>query len=281
MSWLGVIILAVVFGAAEIFPVSGSGHLYLLNQMLGFGLTAANLAAFRAALFAGIAIALVIFYRRQLGQMLLHLLAGLIRMQTKRRSRSMSLPGRQLLMLTVASLPMLAALLLNRLRLAIEHSTAVLAIVGAFLLLSGILLFFSARTAREAKRPRDLTIGDALVMGLAQVLSVFPGLSRVGILLSAGFIRGLDYGTALEQAGLMGVPVYFVAAIHQRAAAGRLGAVTVTTEQLLIGTALSTVIGLVTLNLLSERTARGKATGFAYWCWGAALLAEIVFLAAA
>ena len=274
MTWLGAILLAAAVGVTEIFPVSGSGHIYLIEKMLGLELTAADAAAFRAALHAGIALALLLFYHRRIGQMLHDLLivSG---------KRGASFPKRQLLLLIVSSLPMLLAPLLNGSRAAIESSNAVLAFVSGFLALSGIVLFFFGRSARETKDLRQTTGYDGFVMGLAQIPTVYPGLSRMGMLLSAGFLRGLDYASAVEQAGLMGIPVYLAAAISQGVAAKRLGTAALPTQMLLAGAGVSALTGLITLRILTERAAYRKPTGFAYWCWGASLLALILFLIAA
>ena len=76
MTWLGAILLAAAAGVTEILPVSGSGHFYLIEKMLGLELSAADTAAFRSALYGGTALALVLFYHRRLGQMLRDLLVG-------------------------------------------------------------------------------------------------------------------------------------------------------------------------------------------------------------
>lgn len=274
MTWLGAILLAAAAGVTEILPVSGSGHFYLIEKMLGLELSAADTAAFRSALYGGTALALVLFYHRRLGQMLRDLLVG-------SRKPGTSLPRRLLVLLTVSSLPMFLALLLNRTRLAVEASNALLAFVSGFFALSGIVLFFSSRSAREKKDLPQTTVYDGFVMGLAQIPTVFPGLSRVGLLLSAGFLRGLDYPSALEQAGLMGIPVYLAAALTQGFGAKKLGTAAVPVQMLLAGAGISAAAGLLTLRVLTERAAYRKSTGYAYWCWGASLLALVLFLIAA
>lgn len=281
MSWLGAIILAIVFGVTEIYPVSGSGHFFLFEAFLGLDLTQADMAAYRAALYGGIAFALMLFYRRQLGRMVRDLLVSTGVLHPSGRTRGQTFPRRQRLLLTIATLPMLLALLLNRPRLSVERSSSALAFVAAFLALSGTAIFFLGRSARERKDIRKITGGDGLVMGFAQTLSVFPGLSRMGIVLSAAFLRGANYSGAVEQAGLMGIPASAAAAIYLGISAKKLGPVSVSTGQCAAGFLLTAVVGMITLRVLTDRAAYRKPTGFAYWCWGAALTALVLFLAAA
>ena len=170
MTWLGTILLAVAVGAAEIFPVSGSGHFYILEKLLGLELSAADRTACLAVLNGGAALALLIFYHRRAGEM------RLIRPAARRRAPS--LPRRQLQLLLLASLPMLGALLLRRPRLFVENHEAALAFVCLLEAVSGVLIYFAGRGARGKRDLRQMTASDGLALGCAQILSVFPGLSR-------------------------------------------------------------------------------------------------------
>ena len=281
MTWLGAILLAVVAGAAEIFPVSGSGHFYILEKLVGLELSAADRTAYLAVLNAGAALALLIFYHRQVGEMLAHALVGIGLVRPTSRQRGVPLPRRQLQLLLLSGFPMLAALLLSRTWRYVEGHEAVLAFVCGLEALSGVAIYFSGRGARGKRDFRQMTASDGLLLGMSQLPAVFPGLSRSGIVLSAAFLRGLSYPTAVEQVGLMGIPVYLSAAVYRWFTAKSLGAVRISTAQGLAGLAISTIAGLVALRTLTEHAAYRKATGFAYWCWGAALIAGILFLIAA
>lgn len=281
MTWLGAILLAAAVGAAEIFPVSGSGHFYILEKLLGLELSAADRTAYLAVLNAGAALALLIFYHRRVGEMVAHALVGLGLVRSAARQRGPSLPRRQLQLLLLASLPMLAALLLRRPRLFVENHEAALAFVCGLEAVSGASIYFAGRGARGKRIQRQVTASDALSLGFAQVLSIFPGLSRSGTVLSAAFLRGLSYPAAVEQVGLMGIPVYLAAAIYRWFTAKSLGTVTVSAGQSLVGLVIAAIVGVFALRTLTERAAYRKPTGFAYWCWGAALIAGILFLIAA
>ena len=281
MTWFGALLLAAVAGITEILPVSGTGHLYIVEKALGLELSAADFTAYRGALHLGIAAALLLFYHRQAGQMLRELLVLFGVLRPTSRQRGVPFPRRLFLLLVLSSLPMFAGLALNRFRLQIEGHDLLLIFVGGFLLLSGVLLYFTGRSARETKALQDVTLGDGLLAGLFQIPSVFPGLSRTGLLLSAGLLRGLRYEAAVEFAGLLGIPAFLASGLWQRVEAGKLGEVTVTSSQCFAGAAAAAIIALFTLRFFRERAEYRKPTGFAYWCWGAGLLSVILFLFAA
>ena len=281
MTWIGAIVLAVVAGVTEILPVSGSGHLYIFEKLMGLELSQADFMAYRGILHLGIGAALLLFYHKRMGQMLRELLMLIAGGRPNPRKRTVSFPRRLFFLLLLSALPMFLSLFLNGLRVRIENSDSVLLFVSGFLLLSGIVLYLTGRSARERKNLQQLTLPDALVMGLFQVPTVFPGLSRSGMLLSAGLLREASCGSAVEFAGLMGIPVFLVSGLVQWFGARKTGAATIPTGMCVVGLIITVLVGLMTLRFLRDRAAVRKPTGFAYWCWGAGLLALVLFLVAA
>ncbi len=281
MTWIGAIILAVVAGVTEIFPVSGSGHLYIFEKLLGLELSQADFLAYRGVLHLGIGVALLLFYHKRIGEMLRELLSLFVGNQPNPRKRAVPFPRRLLLLLVLSCLPMFLSLFLNGLRLRVENSDEVLLFVSGFLMLSGLLLYLSGRSAREKKDLQQLTLPDGLMMGLFQVPTVFPGLSRCGMLLSAGMMREAKYSSALEFAGLMGIPVFIISGLTQWFGARKAGASGIPTAMCVAGLFLTVLTALLTLRFLRDRALFRRPTGFAYWCWGAGLLALVLFLIAA
>ena len=171
MSWLGAIILAIVFGVTEIYPVSGSGHFFLFEAFLGLDLTQADMAAYRAALYGGIAFALMLFYRRQLGGMVRDLLVSTGVLHPSGRTRGQTFPRRQRLLLTIATLPMLLALLLNRPRLSVERSSSALAFVAAFFagIAAAVSVVFFAGSAAAVRLCIILAVQAAVLVLIVSV----------------------------------------------------------------------------------------------------------------
>lgn len=281
MTVLAAILMALVAGVTEIYPLSGSGHLYILAKLLGVSTQGAVFQSFRAMLCFGVAFAGVLYYRTQLFDVAREslVLLGLLRPTGGRRGEPF---GRRLgLLLLPALLPMLPALLLNGLRQRLEQGDFTLAIIGGLLCVSGTVLFFSARSARGKRSIHQMTLSDALAAGLAQVFSVFPGLSRTGLTAAVLLSRGLEGAAVAEFTGLMGIPVFLGAGILQLSAAVQSGKPLAGAAYLILGFSLSALTGFFTLRFFTELISRRRPTGFAYETWGAAILALILFLISA
>lgn len=126
-----------------------------------------------------------------------------------------------------------------------------------------------------------MTLSDAVYTGLAQILSLFPGLSRTGFTVSVLLSRGMDCSAAAEFAGLLGVPVLLGAGLVQLAAAKAGEGSFAAAPYLILGFALSSLASFFTLRVFTEHMSRRRPTGFAYWSWGAGILSLILFLISA
>lgn len=281
MTILAAIIMALAAGLTEIYPVSGSGHLYILAKLLGVPVGGAAFQSFRAMLCFGVACSGVLYYRTQLFDTVREnlVLMGLLRPSGRQRGEPF---GKRLgLLLLIAGLPMLPSLLMNRLRLRLELGDYTLAYVGVLLCVSSVILYFSTRSARGKRSIHQMTLSDALFAGLIQILSVFPGLSRTGLTLSVLLSRGLDGAAAAEFTGLMSISAFLGAGIVQMSAAVSSGEALAAAPYLILGFALSALTGYFTLRVFTNLMSFRRPTGFAYEGWGAAILALILFLISA
>ena len=276
MTIFAAIVLALTAGITEIFPVSGSGHFFLLAKLLGIPV-GGELQSFRAMLCLGVGFGGVLFYRTQLLDMLREglVLLGLHRPTTRLRGEPF---GKRLgLLVLPATLPMAGALLLNGARRRLETGDLALVWVCILFCLSGAVLFFAARGARYRRTILEITLPDAILAGLAQVASVFPGLSRTGLTASALLCRGLDGGAVAEFTGLMGVPVFLASGVVQLVELDA-EAQPAAAPYLILGFALSALSAFFALRVYTERITNRRPTGFAYWAWAAGILSLIVYL---
>lgn len=281
MTIFAAVVLALAAGFTEILPVSGTGHLFLLAKLLGVPAAGAEFQSFRGMLYLGVAFSGLLFYRTQLYDMLREnlVLLGLARPGSRQRGEPF---GRRLgQLLLFASLPMLPALLLNGLRVEMEKGSHTLAILSGLLCLSGAVLFFSSRGARGRRDIYQTTLPDALTTGLAQMLTIYPGLSRTGFTVSVLLARGLDGSAAAEFTGLMGIPAFLAAGVVQLITAGKTGGSFAAAPYLILGFSLSALTGFFALRLFTDWMARRRPAAFAYWSWGAGILALILFLISA
>lgn len=281
MTIFAAVVLALAAGIAEIFPVSGTGHLFILSKLLGVSTTGAEFQSFRGMLYLGVAFSGVLFYRTQLYDMLREnlVLLGLARPVSREQGEPF---GRRLGQLQLfAALPMLPALLLNGLRVEMERGAHTLAILSGLLCLSGTLLYFASRGARGRKTIYQMALPDALTVGLFQVLTVYPGLSQAGFSASVLLARGFDGPAAAEFAGLMGIPVFLAAGVVQLVSAGSQGGSFAAAPYLILGFTLAALTGFFARRLFTDWMAHRRLTAFAFWSWGAGILALTLFLISA
>ena len=281
MTILAAVLLALTAGITEILPVSGSGHVYLLAELLGVPASGTEFQSFRAMLLLGVGFAGILFYHTQLLDMLREslVLLGLLRPNNRDRGVPFGKRLGQLILLSV--IPMVAAFLLNGFRIRIETGDYTLVYVSGFFIVSGVVLFLCARSAAEKRTIHQMTLYDSIMIGAAQIFTVLPGVSRSGITASVLLHRGLKGSAAAEFVGLLGVPVFLLSGFVQLISASRGEGSFASAPYLILGFALSTLIAFFALRFFTDYMSHRRPTFFAYWSWGAGILSMILFLISA
>ena len=230
MSYLQAIVIGLLQGITELFLISSLGHSVLLPAFLGWdNITGAQAAqesfylAFLVGLHVATAIALLIFFRETWQR----IISGFFR--TVRRRKIETPDERLAWLLIIATVPtgLVGLLFEHTLRTIFAKPTA----AGAFLIVNGVILFLGERlrrrsevsrltsgqgTGSETSRPLDtLKPREAGVVGLAQVLSLFAGISRSGVTMVAGLLTGLDHEDAARFSFLLATPIIFAAGVYK------------------------------------------------------------------
>ncbi|MCP5094443.1 MAG: undecaprenyl-diphosphatase UppP [Chloroflexi bacterium] len=197
MSIIEAIILGIIQGATEFLPISSSGHLVLLPTI--FNMTSPDLTM-TGLVHLGSLMAVLIYFRQDLWQIITAVLAGL------RDKQPMTDPNSRLgWYIAFGSIPAaVAGLLLEDF---FEDLFAQPVYAASFLLVTAVLLIAGERLLSGEKTTADMTWLDALIIGLFQMLALFPGISRSGSTIVGGLIRGLDRSTGARYSFLLGVPV--------------------------------------------------------------------------
>ncbi len=193
---LQALFLGLVEAASEFLPISSTGHLIIVGDFLGF--TGERAATFEIFIQLGAILAVVWIYRRKL----LHVLSSLTSDPTA---------SRLVLNLAIAFLP---AAILGFLfhKLITDYLFNPVSVAGA-LVAGGIAILLIERYA-GAPRVQDvdaITWRDALAVGLAQCLSLYPGVSRAGATIMGGMVSGLSRRAATEFSFFLAIPVMFAA----------------------------------------------------------------------
>ncbi|NIR29164.1 MAG: undecaprenyl-diphosphate phosphatase [Gammaproteobacteria bacterium] len=228
MDALQVLVLALVQGITEFLPISSSAHLVLLPGFVGWrdqGL------AFDVAVHLGTLVAVVSYFRRDLGVMLRDWARSLVHGRP-------SAEGRLVWAVLAGTVPVAVAGWLVR-----GHAEAALrspAVIAAASAVFALLLWWADARARGARDERALRWRDVLIIGCAQALALVPGTSRSGITITAGLMVGLSRTGAARFAFLLAIPVIALAGAFETTQALS-GAIEVEWGALVSGTAIAAV----------------------------------------
>jgi undecaprenyl-diphosphatase len=237
-------ILGIVQGLTEFLPISSSAHLILVPKLLGWNDPFIDSAAFDVMLHMGTLVALLVYFWRDLIEILAAWLASI------RDRRIGDDPQRRLAWLLVVSVipaAILGAALEGFFDQAFREHYQWIAL---FVLIGATLLWLGERRGTQTRGLDGMVLRDAVTIGVAQALALFPGTSRSGITIAAGLLLGLKREAAARFSFLMAVPVIAGAGIWKaRTLVGAsLGGAQV--NELVVGIVTSAIFGFVAIAFL-------------------------------
>lgn len=245
-------LLGIVQGIAEFLPVSSSGHLLIVGEILreltGRQIDPEQNLQLSVALHFGTLMSIVCVYRQRLFALLIHrpLLTAVI----------------------VATLP-LVVIGLSPLRKSVESGFETPLVAGICLLVTGLLLAVSDRVGRGKQRLTHMKLPHALAIGLFQAFALLPGISRSGSTIAGGQLLGYRREAAADFSFFIAIPAILGATVLTLLKvweAPGTSTVSVPTGMLLVGTGVSFVVGYFSLRWLLSLIARGKLIWFAIYC---------------
>lgn len=277
MNMLNAILLGLVQGIAEFLPISSSGHLSLFENLLGIGGLAAmeENALFNVLLHLATLVAVIIAYWADVRDMIVEffrLFAGK-RRAGETAARANIPMRRQLLMVIVATLPLVLVLPIHN---KVEMLGAYPWVIGIMLILTGFMLFISDRMPRGTKNEKNITVKDALVVGLCQAVATIPGLSRSGTTITAGMSRKMERPYAVKFSFLISLLSVSGAVLLKVFDIIKDGADWAMFPTYLVGMVVAGVVGYACIKLLQKIVSKGKFGGFAYYCWIVGILAILL-----
>ncbi|MHC4937398.1 MAG: undecaprenyl-diphosphate phosphatase [Planctomycetota bacterium] len=233
-------VLGLVQGLTEFLPVSSSGHLALFQNLFGWESAEENLT-FNVAVHLGSLAAVLLFVRNEI-----------VAMFTKQ--------PRLLLVAGVATIPVVIAGL--TLKDAVGELSKSMFAVGGFLLCTSGFLALATRLKDGTRKATELSWVRALLVGLAQAVAIFPGISRSGSTLVGGLAVGLEREQAVRFSFLLAVPAIAGAGLFTFLDAGEVSDWT----PLGLGAAVAFVSSIFAMRLLVAAVIRRKLGWFAIYC---------------
>jgi len=197
MTILQTLILAIVQGITELFPISSAGHAVLAPYILRWHLSPTflnkNFLPFVVMMHLGTSIALFIFFWKDW--------KGVIKSIFNSKSSK-----KLLLLIIVGTIPAAIIGFIFNSKLTSLFGSALAASI--FLILNGFILFVGeSTTSRGKKSIEDLSYGQAAIIGLFQSLGLIPGFSRSGSSMTAGFWMGLEHEESARFSMLLATPI--------------------------------------------------------------------------
>jgi len=232
------IIFGLVQGLTEFLPVSSSGHLAILHYFLDLGLS--DSLSFDVALHWGTFFALFIFFLPDIYRLTKAFFSSLKKWDLKNNFEE-----RLVWMIIVASIPVLLVGYLFGDWL--ESFFRPLPSVAALLIFVGLLFFYYEKVSSKTDNINQLTFGKVLIIGLAQVLALVPGVSRSGITIIAGLEQNLKREEAARFSFLLSLPAVFGAAVKKIFDISKVGLPANEVILFVVGLATSFIVGYFAL----------------------------------
>ncbi|MBN2423337.1 undecaprenyl-diphosphatase UppP [Candidatus Woesearchaeota archaeon] len=235
------IILGIVQGITEWLPISSSGHLVLMQNLMNTDVP----VVFDVVLhFGSLFVILLVFWKR-----IIALIKGLL----KKDKKSINL----VLMLLFASIPIaVIGVFLNDLIKSIFNNNLT---VGISLLITSALLFLSRFPKNKTKK---LDFKNTFLIGIAQALAILPGVSRSGATISAGLIQSVKREDAAEFSFLLAIPAIIGATVFEMKNLSQISNFT----PLIISTLTTIIAGYFSLRLLLRIIKEKKFSWFSLYC---------------
>jgi undecaprenyl-diphosphatase len=214
VTLLQAVVLGIVQGLTEFLPVSSSAHLRIVPALFGwhfhYGTTTTNDpgSAFTAVIQLGTTLAIVIYFWRELLQVVVAWVRGLYD-----KSVRTSLEYRLGWYLILATIPVSVFGLVFSDQ--ITTSARNLWVISITMIALAGLLFAAEKVGSRARDEEDINAMDATVVGAAQALALIPGASRSGTTITAGLFRGLNREAAARFSFLLSVPAVVLSGLYE------------------------------------------------------------------
>jgi len=209
MTAIEAIFFGIIQGLAEFLPISSSGHLAFFHNI--FGTTNDNMS-FDILLHLGTLAAVCIVYYRDIWDLIVaffSLVGKVFREKFRFGNIKLTMDERFVIMLFVALIPLVVGALIEGAVVAVGDYTWA---IGILWMLNGLMLLFSDKIASQRKQltkeqaDGNKTVGNALKVGLCQLLAIFPGISRSGMTITGGLLCGFDREYAVKFSFILSIP---------------------------------------------------------------------------
>jgi undecaprenyl-diphosphatase len=254
MTIFQAIVLGIVQGLTEFIPVSSTGHLLIAQTLMGIAPTTATFA-FLVLVQVGTLVSLVVYFWKDLLTLVRAFFA-------KPFSTGENRLAWYIIIATIPAL--IAGFLLKGIVEALFKMPLLESAIRLFT--AAFLMALAEYFGRRTRKLDDMTWPDALLIGVMQILAVFPGASRSGITISGGMFRAFDRPSAARFAFLMSVPVMLAAGAYEMLDVLKLPDLATFLPTLIVGFIIAAIVGWLAIRWLMRFLDHHSLYVFAGYC---------------
>lgn len=276
MGYISAVLMGALQGVAEFLPISSSGHLALFQRFFAMENYEETQMFFTVLLHLGTLISVFVYYWHDIVDMIREFflaIGDLLHAKQRRGRPAPTPPARRLVLLIVVSI--LPLFLILPIKDVIETAMSNATFVSLALIVTGCILYLADHMAKGRKTARTATVADALLVGCAQAVGTLPGISRSGITISTGLVRGFDRSFAVRFSFLMSLPAVLGANILTLKDAIEVGIDPHQLPVYLVGTLVAAVVGYFAIHLVNLLSDKGRFGVFAWYCWAVGLISLV------
>jgi len=211
---MSLILLGLIQGLTEFFPVSSSGHLVIAKYFLKLNLPG---AAFEAFLHFGTIVAVIVLFRKDIRELVISFFDSIYKLSRGENILNIFKNNSSSKLAWYLAISTIPAAIFGYTFSSYFEILFSKPIIAAFMLtITGALLWFgNKKFVGGSKNVLEITCKDAIIIGIAQALAIFPGISRSGLTVIAGLSRNLDREFAAKYSFILSVPIILGASIFK------------------------------------------------------------------
>lgn len=267
MKYLIYIILGIIQGFTEPLPISSSGHIFLFKSI--FNTNMFNDLNFEIVANFGSFLAILIIFRKEIIDLIIAFFTFIFKKEKRNVTKD---KFRYCLFLIISTIPVgIVGFLLKD---TVEDKLQNIKFLGFAFLITAFMLFM-IRNKNGKKEDKDITLRDALIIGLFEMFTIMPGISRSGTVLVACLLCGLSRKTSLKYTFILYFPISiatFALGVNDLIETSTLNTLAI---PYLSGLIASFIVTFLTYNWLTKLVQNGKLWKFSIYC---IILAIFIFI---
>jgi undecaprenyl-diphosphatase len=258
MTLFQAIILGIVQGITEFLPISSSGHLVLVPNLLGWKIPPDQAFSYNVLLQAATLLAVFSFFYKDF------LNLARASFESVKQKRLVNHDAKLALYILLTTIPAgLVGIALNGLLRKVFSQPVASAF---FLIVTAFLLILAEKLGDRTKSLEDISWLDSLWIGIFQIFALLPGISRSGITITGGMFRDLDRTSSASFSFLISFPLLIAAGIDGLYSFIKLPNTTESLFIFLVGSIISAIVGFLSIKWLLRFLSHRKLYTFSVYC---------------